>query len=103
MSNAFRWFVRLLYLPIDEWRKAQLDRRGARGVHATTVVVDAEVEKLRVGLRGLMQLHREAASTVARFPAASKEIVTMLERRMLALVQAMNETPPVLSDEREAA
>jgi hypothetical protein len=96
-----RWLLRhtILFL-VEEWDKARIDAWAARSVHRVEAATSAEVAKLRVSLANVERMHREAARTMTRVPAAQDVIVRLLEERLAGLVQAAHE---VVIEEREAA
>ena len=102
MRVVVRWLLRYtILLLVEEWDKARIDSWAARSVHQVEAATRTEVEKLRVSLVNLEQMHRQAARTMTRFPAGQEAIAQLLEERLAGLVQAAHEA--AAQDDRQAA
>ena len=102
MRVVVRWLLRYtILLFVEEWDKARIDAWAARSVHQVEAATHAEVEKLRVSLANVERMHREAARTMTRFPAAQEAIAQLLEERLEGLVEVAHEA--AVGDDRRAA
>lgn len=102
MRVVVRWLFRYtILLFIEEWDNARIDAWAAQSVHQVEAATRAEVEKLRVSLANVERMHREAARTMTRVPAAQGIISDLLEERLEGLVQAAHEA--AAGKDRQAA
>jgi hypothetical protein len=92
MRIVVRWLLRnMVLIWSEEWGNARQEMQAMQAVHKIRTLCDGELYIFQAGLTDLERLQAEAARAIARFPAAQKLIVEMLQERMQQLACTVNE------------